>query len=31
MSEPDSYAPHDIRNASFEDFISFLFDHEVVR
>jgi hypothetical protein len=30
MSEPGSYSRHDIRNASFEDFVTFLFDHEVV-
>ena len=31
MSERDSSSRHDIRNASFEDFVGFLFEHEVVR
>jgi hypothetical protein len=27
---PEGYSQHDIREASFEDFVTFLFDHEVV-
>jgi len=30
MSAPDSHSRHDIRNASFEDFVAFLFAHEAV-
>ena len=30
MSELDSCSRHDIRDASFEDFVRFLFDHQVV-
>ena len=30
MSDPGSYSRHDIRHISFEDFVTFLFDHDVV-
>jgi hypothetical protein len=30
MSDPGSYSRQDIRHISFEDFVSFLFDHDVV-